>query len=623
MAVDNTRGVGEGYRGYTLVGDVFTWDEPLWPSTGGAFTKLVNVQRAERVTVVSHATNTAGLILSTTVTGDRSGWVTSGASKEGMLHTIDDNVAGALFSTTLLATVGPVNDTQYTWTDKVTRDQRFERSGAGTTFAISSVDGSEFGCDVVGVQHQFIPTAENHGVVLAVSAANNWAVRDVWFTSGIGRGFDWSSSTSGDTGVLERCTFTGSLSSQLGTIRLRSTGSEKHLTINHCELLFGAQEGNTSRTLIKAETTNHTVLMNHCTLWRVGTIFRIDHASATVTVKNSIVFGQRAQTGAGATATFTDCAGGSSIVGSGITEATEGECGLGYHHSPPGATEYPKDPASISSEGSKIKDQGSAIAGITLDKRGVAHDDTTPDIGPYEDHPGFGAPGATVPATAVLGAVNVTGTAITVPITGPGGATLSGQLVIKGSGALITTVNEAGGSLAFTAPSTDEVYLIIPYSTTAAGNSVPGLVATAVVSTAGRPVEPATAALYVHLDAQGLSAPLRVPGISFDTEALTWVYVYISRHDPAAVRAADTFERLTVVAECVARKSTDFYKAREVADEVVAALKNKLITFTAESVPYGLRLFEAEIDTIPAPEDAGEDAMAIEVRIMGNLEADV
>ena len=397
MVLSLTRIVGGGNFNYVLDDGtkVVTWTRPMRPGTT-ARTRLVNVTQQLGLAIVSFTTNAAGHILTTTYTGDASTWLAT----DGLAMMIDDNVPGGLFTTTVLVTVGILDDTEVIWTDKVTRNQRFERIGLSSAFSTGGKSGVEFGCDAVGLEHMIIHTAINPVGLFQIANVDNWAVRDLVFNYGRNRAIDWSNADAGDEGIIDRCKFIG-LANNLGCIRLRSTGSAKKITINNTKFYFQAADGNTTASVFNLEgALSHTILVNYSTFWRVGNIFRTGNAGNVMTVKNSIVFAQRSVSGSGAVPTYTDCIGDSAIA-AGITSKTEQECFLAYHKSPKSLTVFPFDPSYISDAASATKDAGSPVSGVLEDSRGVVRDLVNPDIGPEEDFDGFGVV-VTVPSAPVI-----------------------------------------------------------------------------------------------------------------------------------------------------------------------------------------------------------------------------
>ena len=391
-----TRIVGGGNFEYVhnVATKTFTFTRPMRPGTT-ARTRLVNVTQQLSVAIVSFTTNAAGHILTATYTGDASSWLAT----DGIAMMIDDNVPGGLFTTTALVTVGILDDTEVTWTDKITRGQRFERIGIASAFGNGGKDGIEFGTDAVNVQHMIIHFAPTP-VALFQVANTNWAVRDLVFVYGRRRAIDWTPPAGGEA-IVERCTFI-SANAGTGCIRFRSTASAGKITVNTCKFNFLGDDGSTLNSVFTLEgALSHIVLANNSTFWRVGNMFRTSDAGNVMTVTNSYVFAQRSVSGSGATPTYVNCQG--DVIDGSIVSKTEQECGLAYHHSPFGAgkTNFPLDPSAVSAATPSGKDAGIPVVGLVEDSRGVVVDPFTPDIGPEEDFDGFGDV-LTIPAEPVI-----------------------------------------------------------------------------------------------------------------------------------------------------------------------------------------------------------------------------
>lgn len=225
------------------------------------------------------------------------------------------------------------------------------------------------------------------------------------------------------------------------------------------------------------------------------------------------------------------------------------------------------------------------------------------------------------PTPAVIGTVTKSGLVITVPLTGDAGVTNYVDLHSWPAGAEIDTDSVVGdGNTTVTADVEPGIYELIPYSSNAGGFSRPGTPVRISLGPAGEPREPSILALYRHLEDQGLSVAMRTPGVAFDTSIAEWVEIYIMRADKTPSRIGSRFDKIIVVAEAIVRKSTDFMRHQEIADEVEGLLKNVLITFSVDNTDYGMRLFEPARMATLAPEEAGEDALAERIEIAGTLE---
>jgi len=125
------------------------------------------------------------------------------------------------------------------------------------------------------------------------------------------------------------------------------------------------------------------------------------------------------------------------------------------------------------------------------------------------------------------------------------------------------------------------------------------------------PLESAMLALLDYLNDLSPSAPMRVPGVAFDTSAAEWVAIDIMRTRGAPARAGRRYEHVAVMADAIVRNSSDFVRAYELADEISGYLSGALITFTSGAESLALRIYEPQRDGILPPEEAGEDAIAL------------